>query len=49
MFLPRAFFEKVDTGFSQKNVIKQEIRSVNCVNQNKSRSSRLVLSVLGSC
>jgi len=35
----RAFFEKVDTGFSKKNAIKQETRAVDCVNQNKNRSS----------
>jgi len=35
----RAFFKKVDAGFSQKNATKQEIRAVDCVNQNKNRSS----------
>jgi len=34
----QAFFEKVDTGFSQKNAIKQDIRAVDCVNQEKKRS-----------
>jgi len=35
----RAFFEKVDTGFSQKNATNQEIRAVDYVNKNKNRSN----------
>jgi len=43
----KAFFEKVDTGFSQKNATKQEIRAVDCVNQNKNRSRSPTILILG--
>jgi len=39
----RAFSEKVDTGFSQKNATKQEIGAVDYVNPDKNRSKKLIL------
>jgi len=39
----RAFFEKVDTGFSTKNATKQEAGVVESVNQNENRSSHTTI------
>jgi len=46
--MTRAFFEKVDTGFSQKNATKQGIGAVDFVNQNRNRSRifvKLIISI----